>query len=177
LKPLFLALAGALAALPAHADPLGFKGIDLGSPLVRIAIDPRHECHALNTPLGDILCSLRSHETETIAGVPIVSVFYFYDRGVLTGIQITIAEKDFQRVVHALDGKYGAARLSREMVKNLKGELFENRTYLWNRADGSLQAQRYSGSLDKSLIRYSDDNAARRLQQRRAVAKDPMKDL
>jgi hypothetical protein len=180
-RPWFHAACLLLAAfLPgaAHADGLGFKGAELGSPLARVASDPRHECNAVNTPLGDTICSMRTNATETIAGAPVISLFYFYDIGTLTSIQVTVAEKDFQRVVDALAAKYGPGKLSTEKVKNLKGVEFENRTYLWTRPDGSLQAQRYSGSLDKSVIRYSDDSAAGRVQQRRAaVAKDPKKDL
>jgi hypothetical protein len=178
LKPLLLALACALLPLASHAEPLGFKGVDLGSPLARIASDPRHDCRAVNTPIGDTICSLRRREAETIAGAPIASLFYFYDAGSLTGIQITIAEKDFQRVVDALGAKYGASRHGSEKVKNRHGTEFENRTYLWQTTEGSLQAQRYSGRLDQSIIRYRDDSAAQRVRQRRAAAaKDPRKDL
>jgi hypothetical protein len=177
LKTLLLALACVLPVIATHADPLGFKGIELGSPLARIASDPRHDCRAVSTPIGDTICSLRAREVETIAGAPIASLFFFYDASGLTGIQITIAEKDFQRVTDALAAKYGAGKLSSEKVKNFKGVDFENRTLLWKQPEGSLQAQRYSGRLDKSVIRYTDDHAARRVQERRAAAKDPRKDL
>ena len=178
LKRFLVALACALPVFTAHADPIGFKGVELGSPLARVASDPRHDCRAVSAPIGDTICSLRPREAETIAGAPITLLFYFYDIGALTGIQITVAEKDFQRVVDALAAKYGPGALTTEKVKNLNGTAFENRTYLWKRPEGSLQAQRYSGRLDKSVIRMTDDNAARRVQQRRAAAaKDPRKDL
>ncbi len=175
MRALFLLLACA-SPLVAEADSLGFKGVELGSSLARIASDPRHECHAVNTPIGDTICGLRPNEKETIAGAPVVSLFYFYDVDHLSGIQITISEKAFQPVVAALTAKYGASVLSVEKVQNLKGGAFENRTYLWKRPDSSLQALRYSGSLDKSLIRYSDEGALRRLRLRRAN-KDPNMDL
>ena len=178
MKTALLGLTCALLALPAQAEPLGFKGATLGSPLARVANDPRHVCRAVTTPIGDIVCNLNAREAETIAGAPIASLFYFYDMGSLTGIQITVAEKDFQRVSDALASKYGPGALSTEKVKNLNGTGFENRTWLWKLADGSLQAQRYAGRVDKSVIRYSDDHAARRVQLRRdAAAKDPRKDL
>ncbi len=168
----------ALLPLVAQAEGLGFKGVELGSPLARVASDPRHACRAVNTPIGDTICSLRNGELETIAGAAVVSLFYFYDASRLSGIQITIAEKDFQRVVDALAAKYGAGVLATEQVKNLKGQAHENRIWRWRYPDGSLEAQRYAGRLDKSVIRYNDDSAATRVKQRRAAAaRDPRKDL
>jgi len=41
------------ASLAGQAEPLGFKGVLLGSPLARVASDPRHDCRAVNTPIGD----------------------------------------------------------------------------------------------------------------------------
>jgi len=74
--------------------------------------------------------------------------------------------------------KFGSPSLQTETVKSLKGVAYENRTYRWTKPEGSLQAQRYSGRLDKSVIRFTDDSAAQRIQQRRALlAKDPRKDL
>ncbi|MBU1664510.1 MAG: hypothetical protein KKG92_03810 [Gammaproteobacteria bacterium] len=178
MKALLTVLAFALLPLAAQAEGLGFKGVDLGSPLARVASDPRYACRAVNTPIGDTICSLRPSEVETMAGAVVASLFYFYDTSSLSGIQITVAETDFQRVVDALTGKYGAGKLSSEKVKNLNGADFENRTWRWQYPEASLQAQRYAGRLDKSLIRYSDDRAANRVQQRRAAAaKDPRKDL
>jgi len=178
LKILLTVLALALLPLAAQAEGLGFKSVDLGSPLARVASDPRYACRAVNTPIGDTICSLRPSEAETIAGATVSALFYFYDAGSLSGIQISVAETDFQRVVDALAAKYGAGKLNSEMVKNFKGKVHENRTWLWQYPEASLKAQRYAGRLDKSLIRYTDDRAASRVQQRRAAAaRDPNKDL
>lgn len=178
MKTLLMVLALALPSLAARAEGLGFKGVDLGSPLARVASDPRHACRAVNTPLGDTICSLRPSESETIAGAPVSALFYFYDNSSLSGIQVTVAEKDFQRVVDALAARYGAGKLNSEMVKNLKGQAHENRTWLWQFPEASLQAQRFAGRLDKSVIRYTDDNAVGRVKQRRAAAaRDPKQDL
>ena len=63
-------------------------------------------------------------------------------------------------------------------MNNLNGTAFENRTLTWKKPEGSLTAQRYGGRLDRSLIRFTDDGAAQRLQQRRSLlAKAPRKDL
>jgi hypothetical protein len=177
LKPLLFALACVLPVCAAQADTLGFKGVAIGSPLSRIASDPRYACNAVNTPSGDTICSLRPREVETIAGAPIASLFYFYDVGSLTGIQISIAEKDFSRVVDALTAKYGPGKVSAAKVKNLNGKEFEDRAYSWQRPDGSVRAQRYDGRLDLSVIRYGDDQAIKRVQQRRSAARDPKQDL
>lgn len=168
-----------LAAMPAPAaDKLGFKGVELGSSLAQIASNPKYECHIVSTPIADKICSLRAQEKETIAGAPIDSLFYFYDQSGLTGIVVNLPEKHFQPVIAALSEKFGAPELKTETVKSLKGVTHENRTYRWVHPEGSLQAERYAGRLDKSSIRFTDDNAAQRVQQRRALlAKDPRKDL
>jgi hypothetical protein len=168
-----------LAAMPASAtEKLGFKGVDLGSGLAQIASNPKYECHVISTPIADKVCSLRSKEKETIAGAPIDSIFYFYDQSSLTGIVVNLPEAHFQSVIEALQEKYGVPVLKTETVKSLKGVVHENRIYRWQRADASLQAERYAGRLDKSLIRMTDDAAAQRVKQQRAVvARDPRKDL
>jgi uncharacterized protein YhbP (UPF0306 family) len=171
---LTLALVPALA----QAERLGFKGVELGSSLAQIASNPKFVCHLASTPIADKVCSLRAQEKETIAGAPIDSLFYFYDQSSLTGIVVNLPETQFQAVVAALSEKFGTPALKSETVKNLKGVAHENRTYRWVRPEGSLQAERYAGRLDKSVIRYTDDSAAQRVQQRRALlAKDPRKDL
>ena len=169
-----------LTLSPAHAgaEKLGFKGVELGSSLSRIASNPRYDCRVVNTPIADMVCSLRPNEKETIAGAPIDVLFYFYDQSTLTGIVVSLAEKHFQPAINALSEKFGKPSLKSDTVKNLKGNVFEDRIFSWTRPEGSLQAQRYAGRLDKSSIRFTDDAAAHRIEQRRALlAKDPRKDL
>jgi len=162
----------------AEGDKLGFKGVELGSNLAQIASNPKFDCRVVSTPIADKVCSLRVREKETIAGAPIDSLFYFYDQTGLTGIVVNLDEKHFQPVVAALTEKFGSPSLKTETVKSLKGVAFENRTYRWSKPEGSLQAERYAGRLDKSTIRFTDDGAAQRIQQRRTLlAKDPRKDL
>lgn len=180
-RPFFWLLGGllSLAALSAPAaERLGFKGVELGSSLAQIASNPKFACHVITTPIADKVCSLRPQEKETIAGAPIDSIFYFYDQSGLTSIVVNLPEGHFQAVIDALTEKYGMPVLKTEAVKNLKGVAHENRTYRWQRPEGSLQAERYAGRLDRSSIRFADDTAAQRVQQRRALlAKDPRKDL
>ncbi|MEW5769511.1 MAG: hypothetical protein AB1831_04020 [Pseudomonadota bacterium] len=159
----------AIWAAPAQAtDPLAFKGQTIGAPITAIALDPRFECRRVSTPTADQVCTLRPKEQETIAGVAVTSLYYFYDRARLTGIVIGLPEKDFQAVAQALEAKYGPAQASQEQIRNLKGERFENRTLTWRQGPAKLQAQRYAGQLDRSLIRLSDEAAAERIRQRRA---------
>lgn len=165
------------SAAPA-AERLGFKGVELGSSLAQIASNPKFECHLVNTPIADKICSLRAQEKETIAGAPIDSLFYFFDRSELTGIVINLGEAHFQPVVDALSQKFGKPTLKTETVKSLKGAVHENRSYHWQHPEGSMQAERFAGRLDKSSVRITDDSATQRVQQRRALlAKDPRKDL
>jgi hypothetical protein len=169
-----------LACLPtlAAAERLGFKGVELGSNLVAIASNPKYDCRVVATPIADKVCSLRTREKETIAGVQIDSLFFFYDDSGLTGITINLPETHFQPVVSALSEKFGTPSLKTEAVNNLKGAAYENRIYRWNRPEGSLQAERYAGRIDKSVIRFVDETAVQRNQQRRALlAKNPRQDL
>lgn len=160
----------------ARAERLGFKGLVLGAPLERVASDPRHECRAVATPLGDVICGLRSGESETIAGAPIQSLHYFFDAGRLTGIHLTVAERDYARITQALAGKYGSGASRTEPIKSQGGASHENRVLTWSREGDSLKAERYSGRLDRSLIRYGEDGAEERIRQRRTL-KDPSRDL
>lgn len=137
--------------------------------------DPRFDCRELRTPVADQVCSLRPKEQETIAGVRINSLYYFYDRARLTGITISLPASRFEQVTRALEEKYGPAQVVREQIKNRKGDSFENRTLTWRQGDARLEAQRYVGRLDQSVIRLSDLAAAERIRQRQA--RNPEQDL
>lgn len=162
----------------AAAGGFAFKGIELGSGIAAVANNPRYECRTANAPAADTICGLRPRERETIAGAPVRSIFFFYYDGRLTSISLHVDEPRFAEVVEALGGKYGESAVTREALRNLKGVAFENRTHTWKTATQTLLARRYSGRVDQSLIRYTDDDAMRRIEAARAaVAKDPRKDL
>lgn len=164
-----------VASIAGAADPLGFKGQAIGAANVAITQDPRFDCRELPTPSADQVCGLRPKEQETIAGVRVSSLYYFYDRARLTGITISLPEGGFQAVAQALEAKYGPPQVRIETVKNLHGKAFENRILTWRQGDAQLRAQRYAGRLDQSLIRLSDEAAAERIRQRRSQA--PGQDL
>jgi hypothetical protein len=162
----------------AQAEPYGFKGATLGSNVGLIASNSKYGCRSVKTPSGDRICSLLKDETETMAGVPVDSLFYFYDQSALTDIVIGLDEKNFELVVKALGAKYGIPARSTEIVKNLKDRSFENHIYTWHQPGESIVAQRYSGRLDRSSIRIRDETAAQRIRLRRElIEKQPQQDL
>ncbi len=176
----YAAVALMLAAGLAHAGAgrYGFKGVELGSSLVGVAIDPKYECHTTRAPGADIICGLRPREKETILGSPVTSLFLFYGDGLLSSLSLQFDEKQFPRVVAALRGKYGEPAVSTESVRNFKDQVFENRIYTWSAGSDTLQAHRYNGSLGQSSLRFTADALIRRIEQKRAgVAKDPSQDL
>lgn len=167
---------GATAA--PQAEKFAYKGIELGSGIAAVASNPKYECRTASAPAADTICGLRAKEKETIAGAPVKSLFFFYYDGKLTSIAIHLEEKRFAQVAEALRGKYGDTPARTEVIRNLKGMVFENRTYAWKSPTETLLAQRYAGRVDRSAIRYSADELIRRIEARRAaVAKDPSKDL
>ena len=167
MKPFVFLLAVVGASSAWAAEPLGFKGQAIGSANTAIAQDPRFDCHPARTPTADQVCMLRPKEQETIAGVAVSSLYYFYDRARLTGITISLPEGHFQAVTDALVAKFGVPQVDVERVKNLKGQTYENRTLNWRQGNAHLEAQRYAGRLDRSVIRLSDEAAAARVSQRR----------
>jgi hypothetical protein len=181
-QPLIVLLGLALASFSAGAAPspekFGFKGIELGSGIAAVANNPKYECHTASTPAADTICGLRAQEKETMAGAPVNTLFFFFYDGKLTSIAIHLEEKHFAQVVDALRGKYGDTPVQAESIRNLKGLVFENRTYTWKTPGETLTAQRYSGRVDQSSIRFKADELIRRIEQHRnAVARDPRKDL
>lgn len=169
-----------LSGLPraALAEAYGFKGILLGSHAGQIASNPKFACHVVKTPTADRVCALGKDDSETIAGVPVRSLFYFYDQATLTGITVSLEEKHFQAVIGALTQKYGAPTQAIESIKTLNGDSHQNVIHRWRQPGQSIVAQRYAGRIDQSSVRISDDTAAERIRQRReAIARDPKLDL
>lgn len=159
-----------LAAVCAQAaEPFGFKGVHLGSSIQLTQGDPRFDCRPLTTPLAEQVCTLRPKEQETLAGARVNALYYFYDRARLTQIVIDLPETRFQAASEALQGKYGLPDVKTAALTNLSGQRFENRILTWRQGDKQLQAERYAGRLDRSVIRFTDTAAAARIQARRAM--------
>lgn len=172
------ALTAMLIAIPASAEPYGFKGTVIGSPLSQIASNRMVECMPASAPTADRICFLGKGESETIAGTPVDSIFYFYFQNRLTGITINFEEKAFETVVKALQGKYGIPTRHSDAVKTLAGKSYENVTYHWQQPGQSIDAERYTARIDKSSIRISEDGAEKRIRQiREHLVKQPGSDL
>jgi hypothetical protein len=58
----------------AQEPPFDFKGIALGSDISAVESSSRFSCRSTQNPIADRICSLKSDEKETIAGVRIRSL-------------------------------------------------------------------------------------------------------
>jgi hypothetical protein len=157
---------------------LEFKGIALGSEISTVENTGRFHCRDPKSPIADQLCSLKYNERETIAGVPVKVLLLYYYSGKLETISVAFDEKHFSQVSAALSEKYGQGNIQTEAVQNRMGATFENRTLSWRRGATSLQAKRYSGQLDQSVVMYRSDYALEEfLRRRKSSVKDSTKDL
>jgi hypothetical protein len=162
-----LALFGLLAAAAAGAESLTFKGLGLGAAISAVAGDPRYNCQAAKAPGADRICSLRPQEQETVAGAPVNAIFWFFYRGHLTSLTVHFDAQHFNQVTQALASKYGAAEISRETVRNLKGASFDNQVHTWRQGSASLVARRFTSRVDKSSLRLADADRIREIDLRR----------
>ena len=162
----------------AEEPPFDFKGIALGSDISAIESNSRFSCRNTKDPIADRICSLKRDEHETIAGVRIRSLMLFYYAGKLEAISIWLDEKHFSQVTAALVEKYGQGRTRTEQVHNRLGAAFENKIYSWRRNSATLEAKRYSDTLDMSSVAYKTDFALEEFARRSGTsAKEKSKDL
>lgn len=163
------------------SDPnamLEFKGIALGSDMSIVEDTGRYTCRDPQSPIADRICSLKYGENETIAGVPVRSIFLHYYSGKLENISITLEEGNFSQVSAALVAKYGKGHVRTETLRNRMGAAFENNIFTWRRGKATLEAKRYFGKLDVSAITYRSDFALEEFTRRRgASTKARAKDL
>jgi hypothetical protein len=169
LKPWLLLLVSTWASNTLAAEPLSFKGLALGSPSTSIVQDPRFDCRNVKTPTADMVCTLLPKQQETLAGVRLQSLYYFFDRARLTGVVASLPESRFQTVTEALASKYGAAEVQKATIKTVDGKTHENNTLTWQQGPMKLTAERYAGQINRSLIRLSDTAAAERIRLRQAI--------
>lgn len=172
------ALVATMYSTTATAEAYGFKGAEIGSPISRTADNPKLECRQVSAPTADHICFLRQGESETIAGNPLDSIYYYYFQGRLTGITMTFEEVYFTDVVQALGQKYGQAVRDTDKIKTLGGKDYENIILRWQQAGQSIEARRYSARVDKSSVNISEDGAAQRIKQiREHSVTQPQNDL
>jgi hypothetical protein len=100
----------------------------------------------------------------------------FYSEKLHT-IYITVASKHFDKVVAALQEKYGNVVPQTEDVQNRMGATFNNETYTWRRSDQMLRAEKYASNISSSRVTFQTDAGfeefSRRSEaQKKANAKD-----
>jgi hypothetical protein len=170
-----LLLASAWVASANAAEPLNLKGMAPGSPSTRIVQDPRFDCRNTTTPTADLVCTLLPKQQETLAGVTLHALYYFFDRGRLTGIVASLPESEFRVVTKALENKYGNAVVKKTSIKTLDGKAHENHSLSWQQGPVKLTAERYAGQINRSIIRLTDTTAAERIRLRKTTP--PAQDL
>ena|GEM_PF-869433 len=162
----------------AQEPSFDFKGILLGSDISAVERSSRFSCRSTKDPIADRICSLKSDEKETIAGMRLHSLMLYYYAGKLETISISLDEKHFSQVIAALVEKYGQGATRTEQVQNRLGAAFENKIYSWRRNNATLQAKRYAAKLDTSEVIYRTDFALEEFARRSGTsAKEKSKDM
>ena len=165
-------------AFAQEPEPFDFKGMVLGSDASNVEGTSRFFCGDPKSSIADRSCSLRYDVKETIAGAPVQGLSLYYYSGKLETIRITLDQRNFSQVAAALAEKYGEGAVRAETVHNRMGAAFENTIYSWRRGTATLEARRYSGKLDTSLVTYRTDFAVAEFERRRGpAAKEKAKDL
>lgn len=166
-------------AATGQSDVFEFKGVELGSNISIVKDTGRFSCHkSEDWNVADVLCTPKYGSTETIAGVPVTFLGFFYYGDNLGSIYITFREHDFAHVAEALVEKYGQAIKKTTLLRNRMGATFENVTYVWRRGSGILIADRYAGTVDKSSVRYQASEAIEEFHRRdKSSVKKGAKDL
>lgn len=174
-----LALASISTLALANPAPFEFKGIALGSDLADFESNPKYSCWDPNKPLVvDNVCKLNSSDIETIAGAPVKSLLFLFHAEKLSSISIHLEEKYFTQVVEALTEKYGQGQYTSEVIKNRMGTSFKNKNYTWIKLGVLLEATRYAGKLDTSVVLYRTVKSIEEYKNRRGTSsKDHAKDL
>jgi hypothetical protein len=160
----------------AQTDGFEFKGIALGSDAAPFESNKRFLCYTPSNTLADRACGLR-REGETIAGVPVDSLMLlFYDNKLHT-IFISVASKNFDEVVAALQEKYGKVVSQNEEIHNRMGATFNDETYSWRKPGQVLTAEKYAGDINHSRLTFQteaglDEFSRRSESKKKANAKD-----
>ena len=137
-------------------EPYDFKGIKLGSNISEIINNPHFICEELQIPIGDKMCRIESSEKETIARVPIETIYFFYFNDILSRITVDFNSDYFHKVKTALQVKYGLPKNEKvEMLENRMGALFENHIYEWENSVSIIIAEKYNETIDQSTVMYS----------------------
>jgi len=165
------------AASPDYTG-LEFKGIELGSDMSVIEDTGRFSCRDPGNPIADRICTLNYDESETIAGAPVRVLALYYYSGKLESISISFEENQFLQITAALSEKYGQGKARSEAIQNRMGATFENKILLWRRGKATVEATRYSGTVDRSSVVFRSDFSMEEFARRRKSSiKGKAKDL
>lgn len=94
----------------------------------------------------------------------------FYVNGGLYDLDISISSSNFSEAVDMLIAKFGKPTGSEVVeVQNGIGNKFKNETIYWERDDSTLTAEKFSNSLSRSKINYSQASMFQRKLARRAA--------
>lgn len=139
------------------------KSVKLGADIAGYMDSPDWKCTDSNDSLlGDVICKTASLNAplETVAGEHTKWPFVYFRGGKLEWIFIPLHEPIFNKVTDAFKLKYGKPkRTETSMIQNGFGASFKNITYTWSNRTSAIQATRYSGDLENSLITFSSDKA------------------
>jgi hypothetical protein len=154
------------ALLLADEAPFEFKGVPLGANEAAV-VAAGYVCESSDTPLADRLCRFPFGVEATIAGAPakMVLLFLYSDKVEMIGIRFD--SDDFDQVKSALEQKYGEGVQTQETIQNRMGASFENRTVVWKRAGGTLEAKKYEGKVSESSVTFQTDQVLEEYARRR----------
>lgn len=170
------AITVAAGSLGAEPEPLEFKGVKLGMTEQELQKIVEVECSNAK-PTADRLCI---KHLDSIAKVPAtISYSLFSDKVLHIYIRTGNPQKNFSYIKDALVAKYGPpTKFFASELTNRMGAKFLDETLLWKRSYGNIEARKYAGSIENSMVTFAsplfEEAAARR---RGESAKIGAKDL
>jgi len=175
----------ALMVPVAEAQVIEFKGTPLGAPYERFKADhPDFKCVTYGTDGGSCTSSSNAFvaglqaKPSTFAGETVSFVVATFHGGVFASMYITISPDSYGAIRGALAEKYGRPRTATETVINGFGVSAENESSFWDRPDGLISLERYSGTLDEGSVHFrSTAEGQRQADESKKRAADRKSDL
>lgn len=151
------AIGGVLSG--AENEPLAFKDYVLG--VTRLSemkqIDPRVKCSQWGGAIAEDQCY---STVETIADGETKEATFFFFAEKLEKIVITMDHAKFEKVVSALNDKYGRPTGAKMVsTQNRMGTMIQGKEYAWKRINGEITAKEYDEILHESSVSYRTSRA------------------
>jgi hypothetical protein len=149
MKKLIIAL---IAWTTFTANALEFKGIEIGK---------KTTVQEVQDKLGGTFSWGRTsfRGQSTIGGEAAEISINLDENSAVKSIFIRLEPRQFAKVAEALKGKYKAPKIEREVLQTAFGVNVENISMSWTVERGcEVFAEKYSGSIDKSLVLYHCDS-------------------